>query len=62
MLKKDAKLAVQQEYRSWRRQNVDEPSLLFYSHLKSERPDLLKFTASGDEWQVVNGWIQESDA
>jgi hypothetical protein len=31
--------------------------ILFFGYLQSQRPDLLKFKASGDRWLIVHGWL-----
>lgn len=31
--------------------------MLFYNKLAQDRPDLLAFSASGDKWQIVHGWM-----
>ena len=57
MLKEDAKTLVLQEYRSWRLAHPSDDAQLFFAYLQKEKSHLLKFKASGDKWQVVNGWI-----
>ena len=63
MTKEQARLGVFREWARWRDAN-DVPAeagandaLRFYSHLQSNRPDLLKFTSSRKGWQVVHDWL-----
>ena len=35
-------------------------ALLFYGWLSRERPDLLRFRASGDTWQRVKSWLMNA--
>jgi hypothetical protein len=57
--------AVLREYDSWARKNPDLANkgdpMLFFSYLKSERPDLLDLKSrSVDKWQIVHGWLKSS--
>jgi hypothetical protein len=64
MSKKDnppAKGPVIQEWDAWSKLHPDEAmqmnGMMFFIHLEKNRPDLLRFKASGDKWQVVHGWL-----
>ena len=57
-----AKLAILQEWDVWAQKKGliahAENGMLFYSHLKRNRPDLLlDFKYSGDKWEVVHAWL-----
>jgi len=38
--------------------HLDMPS--FHCWLSGEKKELLRFNCSGDKWQRVNAWVQES--
>jgi hypothetical protein len=57
-----AKLAILQEWDVWAQKKGliahAESGMLFYSHLKRNRPDLLlDFKYSGDKWEIVHAWL-----
>jgi hypothetical protein len=57
--------AVLREYDSSARKNPDLANkgdpMLFFSHLESERPDLLDFKSrSVGKWQRVHGWLKSA--
>ena len=64
MKKDEAKRLVLQEWDDWAAKNVPPgqrargtDGLIFFGYLQSQRPDLLKFKASGDRWLIVHGWL-----
>jgi hypothetical protein len=64
MKKNEAKRLVLQEWDDWAAKNVPPgqrargtDGLIFFGYLQSQRPDLLKFKASGDRWLIVHGWL-----
>lgn len=64
MKQADAKPLVISEWREWRRKKLPSDKkptgtdgLVFFGHLRKNRPDLLDFRYSGDKWQIVHSWL-----
>jgi hypothetical protein len=64
MLKKEAEERVIDEWFVWARsqgiagKGKGTDALQFFAYLRRDRRHLLNFTASGDKWQIVHGWLQ----
>jgi hypothetical protein len=61
----NAKRAILKEWHSWasaesvcNANGVD--GMRFFSFLRRERDQLLRFKASGDKWQVIHGWLSRA--
>jgi hypothetical protein len=63
MTKEQARLGTMREWSRWRDANgvsagaSGNDALRFFSHLQSDRPDLLNFRSSRNKWQVVHDWL-----
>ena len=62
MTKGEARVHIIAEWQEWtNRHKVVAANgvrgLMFFGYLQRERPHLLAFTSSGDNWQVVHGWL-----
>jgi len=63
MTKEEARLGVIREWARWRDANGvtaearGNDALRFYSHLQSNRTELLGFRSSRNKWQVVHDWL-----
>ncbi len=63
MLKDEAKREIVKLWRAWDQKtgkfSVD--GQLFHAWLREHHSNLLKFNSAGDQWQVISGWIQNTD-
>jgi hypothetical protein len=62
----EAKRQIYNEWRKWAEQHNavvanGTTALIFYQFLRQERSYLLEFTAHGDKWQVVHGWLLQAN-
>jgi hypothetical protein len=65
MTRDEARRGILNEWNSWVKvEDVKNPTgtdaLLFYQFLVLERDHLLRFSASGDKWQAVHGWLRSA--
>jgi hypothetical protein len=53
-----AKLAIIHEWDSWSNTHSDPGGMLFFMHLRRDRPDLLlDFKTPGEKWPLVHAWL-----
>ena len=64
MSKEEARRAVLSEYDRWAKKHPNEASMmggfLFFRYLQEERSNLLDFSAGGNKWEIVHGWIRDA--
>jgi hypothetical protein len=58
----DAEREIVAEWHRWKANRSDRKSvatdpLIFYGHLRGQRPDLLAFKCSGDRWKMIRAWL-----
>ena len=60
-----AKAAILEEWYAWPKggsANFPFDGISFYQTLGKTKPHLFRFKCSGDPWQVVKGWLLNSQA